>query len=346
MRTLLLALLVALCGSAAAAPLSAQWPGQYGPRAQIWVENDRDYFRRGERLRVAFSTSADSYVAVVHVDPDGNMDFLFPVSPWDEQFVRAGRTYSLPYGGASHGLTVRGRGGIGYLYIIASPAPLNYGSFRAGGGSRGWDWSYAGRTVTGDPFWAMEQVTRMLIPDWGRVPFVVDYYGYHVDGPQRYPAYACSSWGSRDSYGYGWGRNDAWGSSFSSCDRLELFLRDNPYYFDTRRYSGDRRRLYSSYRESDPRHLYKEPAGQVGNRGGGQVRQPAVMPDRVQERVEPRQERPSTRGTERAPEPTRRATPERRAAPSTGQVAQPRASPPANRAPSATPRSRRPPDDS
>lgn len=335
MRTLLLALLLALAGPAfGVAPLAAQRLGQYGPRAEIWVEDDRDYFRRGERLRVAFSTTADSYVAVVHVDPDGNLDFLFPASPWDEQFVRAGRTYALPYSGASNGLMVRGRGGIGYLYIVASPAPLNYSAFRAGG-MRGWDWSYAGRSVTGDPFWAMEQITRMLVPEWSRAPFVVDYYSYHVEGLQRYPAYACSSWGARDAYGWGW--SDQWGSSFSSCDRLELFLRDNPYYFDTRRYSGDRRRLYRDYEASDPRHVYKEPAESSGSRSGTQLRP----------RAEPRQERASPQGgTERAAQPSRRPSPARQAAPARGRVAEPSASPPVNRAPSATPQSRRPTNES
>src|SRR5690606_16092009 len=43
---------------AAAAPAAAQ----YGPAARIWVDNDREFFRHGDRLRVNFSSSANSYV--------------------------------------------------------------------------------------------------------------------------------------------------------------------------------------------------------------------------------------------------------------------------------------------
>lgn len=276
---------------------------QYPPRAQIWIENDRDYFRSGDRLRVNFSTSADSYVAVVHVDPDGYLDFVYPRSPWDADFVRAGRTYSLDGTGWSNGLNVRGRSGIGYFYVIASPIPLDYTHFRGRTGAS-WDWSYAGRSVAGDPFWAMEQITRMVLPGWSNVPYAVDYYSYYLGGAQRYPSYACSSRGFND--GWGWGYHSQWSSYYGSCSRLDLFLRDNPYYFDARRYRGDRRayyRDYRDYRDWDPRHGYKVDPRGASAAPGARFAVPAEAQGRT------RAVRPQSGGTAPASRPAQRAEP-------------------------------------
>ena len=230
----------------------------YGAQARVWVEDQRDFLRRGDRLRINFSTTADAYVAVLHIDPDGRTEFLFPSSPWDEQYVAAGRVYSLPYrnGGFDRGTLVRGGPGIGYLYIVASPTPLDYRYFQGRGGS-GWDWSYAGQSVHGDPFWALEQMTRYLVPNWGYSPLAVDYYSYHVEGRHRYPAYACSSLQARNGWGWGWGGGYT-PSYYGACNRLDYYLRDNPYYFDAGRYRGDRRSYFREYDSGGPTHRFKE----------------------------------------------------------------------------------------
>lgn len=251
---------------AAAAPAPDQvLDGRY-VRARVWLEDDRADYRRGDRLRIRFSASDDSYVAIVHIDPDGNLDFLYPSSPWDDGFVQRGRVYSPARTGASLGYAVRGRPGIGYLYMIASPVPLDYAYFDGGRGM-GWDWSYAGRSVQGDPFWAMEQITRELLPDWRGVPYATDYTHYYVEGRHRYPSYACGNGFGRATGGWGW--SDAYGS----CDRHALFLRDNPYYYDTRLYRGDRRWAFRDYDYYDrrgtpaPRHGYKERVGVPSSSG-------------------------------------------------------------------------------
>ena len=276
MRTLVIAAALALLQSGAAVAQYGSYPPQQGrvgavpgslrgwgytPEARIWIEGNRDYYRRGERLRPVFSTSADAYVAVIHIDPDGRLEFLFPSSPFDREYVRAGQSYRLPSRGASAGLVVRGGAGIGYLYLIASPYPLDYGAFRGGAGSA-WDWSYAGQSVRGDPFWAMEQITRRLVPDWGYAPVAVDYFSYYIDGIHRYPSYACNSrlgygTGSAASWGWGWGGGYT-PSYYGSCDRLDYYLRDNPYYFDAGRYRGDRRSQFRGYVSQEPQYRYKE----------------------------------------------------------------------------------------
>jgi hypothetical protein len=235
-----------------AGPPDAAWPVApvAAQSADIWLEAEPNYFRRGDRLNVRVSIPRDSYIAVVHIDSDGMLDFLYPASPWDDGFIRGGRTQSIGVRSSLSATTVWGQPGIGYLYLIASPVPLDFRYFRAGIGSR-WDWGYAGRNVYGDPFLAFEQVTRLILPGWPRIDYAWDYHGYHVEGVHRYPRYACSD----RYYSYGWG----WSPSYSSCSRLDLFVRSYPDYYDTRRYRGDRRVIYRQYEQLDPRYGFKEP---------------------------------------------------------------------------------------
>lgn len=261
--------------------------------ARVWVENERDYFRRGDRLQIRFSASHDAYVALVHIDPEGNLDFIHPATPWDDEYVRGGHVYTLPRGGAASGWPVRGSAGIGYLYLLASAEPLDFSYFRGGRGAP-WDWSYAGRAVRGDPFFALHQLTRMLLPGWGYAPYAVDYFGYHVGGRHRYPRYACSD--------FGWDRGWGWTPMYGHCDRLDRFLLEDPYYYDPVRYRGDRWRYYRDYERLDPRHGYKEDP-QRGARGFapqrsrsgdvGRAEPPPVRDDEPERNVLPPARRPT-----------------------------------------------------
>lgn len=308
MRTLLLLLsLFGVLGpwhSQAPAAAQVHYPGGRGMDARLWLEHEPSFFRRGERLNIRFSVSDDAYIAIVHIDSDGNLDFLYPASPWDDGFVRAGRVHSLLPLGARSGWTVRGNAGIGYLYLLASAYPLDYHEFRGSSGSR-WQWGYAGRSVHGDPFLAFEQIRRLLLP-WGPTGgyYAFDYYTYHVEGIHRYPSFACS-----DRYfDRGWG----WSPTFGSCSRMDLFLSDYPYYYDSRRFRGDRGIYLRDFDRFDPRHGFKEDPDRSGS--GEPARSPArpAMPP-TREPVPPR-EPASDRVPERTLTPPTRA-PERPAAP-------------------------------
>lgn len=294
-----------------------EWDDQLQPsiRARLWVDGERDFYRGGDRLRLRFSTSRDAHVALIHVDPDGRLEILFPSSPWESDLVRGGRTHSLPRAYQA-GLPVHGRSGIGYIYLIASPVPLDYRHFSSGRGG-GWDWSYAGRNVIGDPFWAMEQITRLMVPEYA--PYGSDYYSYYVGGRHQYPTYACAD-GYRGTRG-GWG----WSSSYGSCSRLDLFLRQHPFYYDARRYRGDRRgHLARAYGPPAVQHRYKEaPVSRAGARAPGQPTYRAPeQPRREQGRASSTDDRaPAVRQPARRPPAARQ--PQR--------SAEPRQSPPAQR---------------
>lgn len=285
--------------------------------ARVWVDNEPEYFSRGDRMEVSFAVSDDSYVAVVHVDTDGNLEFVYPQSPWDNEYVRGGQVHRVSSRGRSN-WTVRSRSGIGYFYIIASPTPLDFSYFRGRPGSP-WDWGYAGQAIHGDPFIAFDQIARLLLPQWGYSPYVYDYYSYHVGGLHRYPTYACSD----RYYDYGWG----WSQNYGSCSSLDYFLRDRPYYYDTRRYRGDRRIYLRDYDRLDPRHGFKEdpdrPAargatrrddsGATDNRWATPRRDPVVEP-RSTTRDQPAAREPA-RGIDRRAAPPRTAEPAGRSRP-------------------------------
>jgi hypothetical protein len=282
-------------------------------QARIWVDGDRAFHRVGDRLRVRFTTSEDAHVALIHVDPDGRLDFLYPANPWESDYVRGGRFHSLPH--SSQGaLAVRSRTGIGYIFMIASPLPLDYRYFARGRHSP-WDWSYAGRNVVGDPFWAMEQISRLLLPDYG--PFATDYFTYHVEGRHRYPTFACS-----DRYASvrgGWG----WSSSYGPCSRQDLFLRQHPNYYDSRLYRGDRRAYIArNYGLPPVQHRFKEPA-----LGGAADRAQAP---RSRDPQQTGQQRPPATGN-RAPAATDRAGAARETARQPERAAEPRQAAPATR---------------
>ena len=251
-------------------------------RVNVWLDDQRDIFRVGDRTRVRLRTSEDAYVAVLHIDTNGDVEFLYPRSPSDDGYVQGGRTYSLPFYG-SQWLSIRGGYGIGYVFAVASDEPLDLYRYRDlfyGRRAAGWNREYS---VYGDPFYAMERYERGLVPDWDYGYHDSDVASYHVGRRYTHPRYACY-----DSYGAWYSSRSAY---YSDCDVVRILLRERPYYYDTRYYRGDRRVYYGryyrygDYRERygsadrrDPPHRYKEETGERGGstRGGAPPRRPEV----------------------------------------------------------------------
>jgi hypothetical protein len=331
------------------------------PPVRLWLAEDTDHFYPGDPVQVHFRAAEDAYVAIVHLDPEGNLDLVFPTSVAGDAFVRGRRTYTLSDWGSRFAL---GRTpGIGYFYIIASPRPLDLRPFRTAGDRWGSAW-----VVRGDPFWAFEELTQLLIRNPRFTPYAVDLLSYHVGGRHRYPAYACyptlRGVDPRVSSGY-----------YPSCDRLQRLLVTFPYYYDTRRYRGDRAAYLRELNDLAPRHDFKEsfggaapPLRQADPRGTVQRPDPrrtderSVPPatgERGDTRAEPARQRPAlerrppSRETERSAPPRTapeaappRATPAPRAEP---RAEPPRESPPPRqegdrRREEVRPEARRPPE--
>jgi len=232
--------------------------GQQQLGVRVQMENERDLFRPGEVARVLVRATQDAYVAVVHITPDGDVEFLWPRDYDDDGYMRGGAQYAVSSRGGVRGLRIGSGYGIGYVLAVASDEPLDLRRVRDYYYRRSTSWD-PNLNVVGDPFHAMERLARLLVPDYDDGYGAVDWYTYHVGSQRyRYPRYACY-----DSYG-------SWYTSRSSyydgCDRVRVLLVESPYYYDTRYYRGDRSRYYRRWyaddgysgRRGDPQHGYKE----------------------------------------------------------------------------------------
>jgi hypothetical protein len=241
------------------------------PTVRIWVDEGLDLFYPGDPVRLRFRSDEDAYVAVVHLDPEGNLELIYPASPWDNALVRGQRTYHLPGGLATSRFTLGRSAGIGFFYIIASPSPLDLRFFQARTGSWSDAWGL-GRVVRGDPFWIFEYLAFLLAPDPRFARHTFDVFSYHVGGRHRFPSFACyDRWSARDPWGHY--------PYYPSCDRLQRLLVTHPYYYDTRRFRGDRRIYLSQLQDLAPRHGFKE--GVVGGAPPLRVGDPRSQPDRA-----------------------------------------------------------------
>jgi hypothetical protein len=295
--------------AAVLAPFAAQVPP-----VRIWVDEGLDLFYPGDRVELRFRTSEDAYVAVLHVDTDGVVDLLYPSSRWDDEFVYGRRTYAVPLSGRSGPLVVSRNPGIGYFYIIASHVPLDLGMLYGGRGLQPLDGWGPGRALRGDPFWALDRITRHLVRDARLGSYATDVYSYHVGGRHRYPSYACYDRYSRFDSGVGY----PW---YASCDDLQRLLGHHPYYYDTRRFRGDREVYRRDLDRLAPQHGFKERpdapvrwaeprAAPSESRGRGITPVAPARTDRAEPPREPVREEPA-----RAVPARQRPTLERRAEP-------------------------------
>lgn len=78
----------------------------------------------GQSMEVFFRTRVDAYVAIVDIDTRGRARLLYPTSRWDDGFVRAGRTVTLPGRRAGYRLMVTGPAGLETIAAFASDRPI------------------------------------------------------------------------------------------------------------------------------------------------------------------------------------------------------------------------------
>ena len=81
-------------------------------------------FHPGERMKVSFRTHEDAFVVLIDIDTHGRASLLFPDNRWDDGFVRAGHTVTLPGRNAGYKLQVTGPAGVERIVAFASDEPL------------------------------------------------------------------------------------------------------------------------------------------------------------------------------------------------------------------------------
>ena len=223
-------------------------------RVQVWMDGNRDLYRPGERMHVRVRSDQDGYLAVFHIDTNGDVDIIYPRSENEEGWIEGGRTLNLGSRGGYDYVRSRGGYGLGYVMAVTLDEPLELWRVRELYGVRtaGWD---GNRSIFGDPFYAMDELVRAIVPEGAYGYESVDYATYHVGQRRyRYPRYACYD-GYGDWYNY---RGVYW----DDCDRVRILLVSYPWYYDTHRWRGPRRVYYERYyyrtASTRPLHRYKE----------------------------------------------------------------------------------------
>src|SRR5688572_25246014 len=106
---------------------------------RIWLDKGAEpTLQRGETARLYYRASADAYVAIFQIDTNGSARLIFPRTPDESNLVRGELDYRLLFASSSFWL-VEEDPGVGYFFLVASPTPLDFSSFRYSYFDRGWD---------------------------------------------------------------------------------------------------------------------------------------------------------------------------------------------------------------
>lgn len=228
----LLTILVAGALVASEGRLEAQVGTDAPLEARLWVGwEDEPLVRRGEQVRIQYRTSEDAYVAVFRIDTDGRVALLSPVDPWDDGLRPGARDQELRLATSPY-WTVTDDPGMGYMFLVASPVPLDFSRFGFHP-EFGWDLSAVASTVYDDPYVAMDDFIAAILPDWRDVGYALDFVSYHVDEPRSYPRFLCYDCHTYQSF-------DAWNPYDAMCASYRVVVYDDPYFYPVYRYAGTR----------------------------------------------------------------------------------------------------------
>ena len=168
LRTLAALSLAALLPLAARAQRGADRPDPRAP--DVWIESGPS-LGRGEATRLGIAAPRASYVTVLRVDTDGDMNVIYPALPNARSRVASSGQTILPFRGDA-------APGVGYVFSIAADAPFDYRAYRDRYGR--WAMGGMGRDGGVDPF---ELVDRFARRTTGRSGYSVGYTTYRVGNP-------------------------------------------------------------------------------------------------------------------------------------------------------------------
>jgi len=238
-------------------------------RVAVWTDRDDDPYERGKPARVYVRAEQPSHVAVFRVDTDERIRVLFPREPWGETWVRATRQFEVAGGRGGHSFVVEDGPGIGYVFAVASPRPLDFDDI-----ARGDHWDYRaieGGRITGDPYVALADLAARMAPD---DDYDYDISPYYVERRYEYPRFVCY-----DCHAYA--KYDQWDPYRRACARFRVVVYEDPRYYPYR--SGRGRNVVIErphrpepryvFRDADPRREY---VTRVYTGAGGEYRQRQV----------------------------------------------------------------------
>lgn len=168
LRTLAALSLAALLPLSARAQRGTDRPDPRAP--DVWIESG-NVLGRGEATRLSVAVPRSTYVTVLRVDTDGDMNVIYPALPNSRSRASSSGQTILPFRGDA-------APGVGYVFSIAADAPFDYRAYR----DRYGRWAMGGmaRDDGVDPF---ELVDRFARRTTGRTGYSVGYTTYRVGNP-------------------------------------------------------------------------------------------------------------------------------------------------------------------
>src|SRR3989304_1996102 len=93
-------------------------------RFNIDIWTDKKGYIIGDTLTIYFQSDKDCYVSLLDIGTSGKMTLLFPNSFYKDNFIKGGKTYSIPGDFFGFRINVRGPAGIERIKVIATPEPF------------------------------------------------------------------------------------------------------------------------------------------------------------------------------------------------------------------------------
>lgn len=90
---------------------------------KVWTNKQR--YSLGDKIRFHFRAEKECYLNLVNVNSQGEMTLLFPNRYHEDNFVQAGKTYTIPAKSYDFSLEVQPPRGTDRIYALASSNPLN-----------------------------------------------------------------------------------------------------------------------------------------------------------------------------------------------------------------------------
>lgn len=236
----------------------------YRPRVEVWTNRGDDPYRPGQGAAVFVRADRDAYITLFRVDTDGRVRVLFPLEPWEDNFVRGGREVEIE---TYHGnaFKIDDYPGVGYIFAVAAADPFDYDGVT----SRD-DWDYhviADGRVRGDPYVALTDLAQRIVPQ-GYADWDYDIVPYYVERRYDYPRFLCYDCHSYTTY-------SSWDPYAYSCVRFRIVVFDDPYYYPYRYYGGTRVVFTRPFRPQ-PRFIFKDRGGVSDDRFVTRVRERPV----------------------------------------------------------------------
>ncbi len=175
---------------------------QQDPPLQVWLSR-QDNLDFGDRVRVYVRAEEDGHLVVFHADSEGRIRVLFPIDPYQDDFVRGGRDFEIRDRQNREAIQTAEEVGYGTVYVAFSEDPFRYGEF-----SRGDHWDYRSfddYEIAGDADAVLTQIAqRMAVGS----SFIYETDSYYLNPPAAYThayrTYRSNYYGHHDhNYGLG-----------------------------------------------------------------------------------------------------------------------------------------------